>query len=59
MSKIILMKYFPPARPKLVLKLKTLGIILKFGTFGISNIHISILVSKIIFLRYLPAIKPN
>ena len=43
-------------RPKLVQKLKVPRIeieILKFGTFGISNMSISILMLKIIFMKYL------
>ena len=32
---------------------------LKFGTFDISNPPISILMSKIIFMKYLPSVRPK
>ena len=93
---MIFIKYLPPVKPKLVPKLKVLGIylnlahlnskyvdldfnvknnfyeifpnsyvqigpkinyaqnLLKFGPFDISNMPISILISKIIFIKYLP-----
>ena len=43
------MKYLPPVTPKLISKLKMLWK-LKFGIFDISNIAMSILMSKIIFI---------
>ena len=54
MSKIIFKKYLPPVRPKLVPKLKILRIYWNLGKFDISNIPISILMSKIIFIKRLP-----
>ena len=52
MSKIIFLKYLPPVRPKLVPNLKMLRIYWILGTFDISNIQIFILMSKIIFIKY-------
>ena len=73
MPKIIFMKHLPSVRPKLVPKLKMLNLVnialwikmknawnlLKFGTFDFSNMPISILMSKIIFLKYLTIIRPK
>ena len=59
MSKIIFIKYLPPVRPKLVPKLKNAQNSLKFSTFDISNISISIFISKMAFVKYLPAATPN
>ena len=39
------MKHLPPARPKMVPKLKML--------------KISILMSEIVFIKYLPSVRPN
>ena len=47
------MKYLTPVSPKLVLKLKFQDL-LKFGTCNISGMPASILMSKIIFTKYLP-----
>ena len=33
--------------------------LLKFGTFDISSVPISILMSKIIFVKYLPPARPK
>ena len=52
------MKYLPPVRFKLVPKLKMLRLyLLKIGTFDISNIPISILMSKMIFVKYLQPLR--
>ena len=40
-------------------KIKSAQSLLKFGTFDISNILISILMSKIIFIKYLPLLRPK
>ena len=56
-SKIIVMKYLAPVRPKLVLKLKFQDL-LKFGTCNISGMPISIFMSKGIFIKYLPPVGP-
>ena len=53
------MKYLLPVRPKLVPKLKMLRIFLKFGAFDGSNIPISILMSKIILMKYFYPISIN
>ena len=45
-------KYLPPVKPKLVPRLKMLRIFLKFGTFDVSNIPLSTLMSKIILIKY-------
>ena len=39
-------------------KIKNGQNLLKFGLIGISNISISILMSKIIFMKYLPSVRP-
>ena len=44
------MKYLPPFSPET----KSAQNLLKFGTFGISNMSLSILLSKRIFINYLP-----
>ena len=53
------MKYLPPAKSKLVPKLKMLRIYWNLGTFDISNIPILILMWKIIFIKYLPFARPK
>ena len=53
------MKYLLPVRPKLVPKLKMFGVFLKFGAFDVSNIPISILMSKIILIKYFYQISVN
>ena len=54
----LFMKYLPPVRFKLVPKLKMLRLyLLKIGTFDISNVPISILMSKIIFVKYLQPLR--
>ena len=40
-------------------KIKTAHNLLKFGTFDISNMSISILISKMIFVKYLPPVRPK
>ena len=40
-------------------KTKNAQKLLKFGTFNISNMRISILMSKIIFMKHLPNVKPR
>ena len=46
---MIFMKYLPPVRAEIGPKIKSAQNLLKFGTFDVSNIPISILRSKIIF----------
>ena len=53
------MKYLLPVRSKLVPKLKMLRIFLKFGASDVSNIPISILMSKIILMKYFYQISIN
>ena len=53
------MKYLLHVRPKLVPKLKMLRIFLKLGAFDASNIPISILMSKIILMKYFYQISIN
>ena len=59
MSKVIYMKYLPPVRPKLVLKIKSAQNLLKFDLIDISDMPISILMSKIILIKYLPPVRPK
>ena len=40
-------------------KFKNAQNLLKFGAFDISNIPISILMSKVIFIKYLPPVQPK
>ena len=40
-------------------KIKNAQNVLKFSTFDISNILISILMSKVIFIKYLPPVRPK
>ena len=40
-------------------KIKSAQNLLKFGTFDISNMPVSILMSKMIFIKCLPRITPN
>ena len=40
-------------------KIKNGQDLLKFGTFDISNNPISMLMSKMVFMKYLPAARPN
>ena len=47
------MKYLPPARLKLVPKVYVQNL-LKFSTFDNANIPILVLMSKIVFMKYLP-----
>ena len=47
------MKYLPSVRLKLIPKIKNAQNLLKFGTFDISNMLISILVPKMTFIKYL------
>ena len=49
------MKYLTPVRSKI----KNTQNLLKFGTFNISNIPISILMARIIFMKYLPPASPK
>ena len=57
--KKIFMTYLSPVRPKLVSKFKMFRFLMKFGTFDISNMSVSILVSKMIFIKYLPPVRPK
>ena len=59
MCKLIFIKYLLPANPKLVPKLKNTQNLLKFSTFDILDISISILMSKMVFMKYLPAARPK
>ena len=59
MSKMIFIKYLPPARLKFFSKIKSAYIFWKLGTFDISNKQISILKSKLIFMKYLPLVRPK
>ena len=52
MSKIIFMKYLPPARLKLFSKLKTAQNLLEFSTSNISSVSVTFLMSKIIFMKF-------
>ena len=52
MSKIIFMKNLPPCQAKIGPKTKNAQNLLKFGTFDIPNMPISILMSKIIYMKY-------
>ena len=40
-------------------KIKNAQNLLNFGTLDISNIPISILMSKMMFMKYLPTVRPN
>ena len=53
------MSNLPPVRPKMVPKLKNAYNLFKFGTCDIWNIPISILMSKIVFIKYLPPVWPK
>ena len=55
------MKYLSPAMPKLVPKLKKIRMEVNqnFGVFDILNMPISILMSKMIFMKYLPIVRPK
>ena len=61
MSKMIFIKYLPPVscwaqiRPKI----KSVSNLLKLKIFDISNMQISLLMSKIIFVKYLPFARPK
>ena len=54
MSKIIFMKYLPPVRPKTFPKSKNAQNLLKIDTCDTSNIPISILMLKNIFILFGP-----
>ena len=56
MSKIIFIKHLPH-EAQISPKIETVQNLLKFGIFDISNIPILILMSKMIFMKYLPAIR--
>ena len=58
MSKIIVMKYLAPVRPKLVLKLKYQDL-LKFGTCNISGMPISIFMSKAVLSNIYHLLGPS
>ena len=47
------------SRLKIRFKITNAQNLLKFDTFDISNIPILILMSKIIFVKYLPAVRSN
>ena len=53
------MKYLPPVRPPIAPKIKNAQDLLKLGTNSISGMPISILISKIIFIKYLPPVGPK
>ena len=59
MSRIIFINYLPPVRSKIGPKIKSAQNLLKFGSFDISNMPISILMSKMIFIKYLPVVSPK
>ena len=59
MSKLIFIRYLLPAKPKLVPKFKNTQKFVKFDTFAILDMSISILMSKMVFMKYLPAATPN
>ena len=40
-------------------KIKNAQNLLKLGTFDISNMQVSILISKIILMKYLPHVRPK
>ena len=52
-------KIFTICSAQIVPKIRSTQNLLKFGTFHISNIPISILMSKIIFIKYLPLLRPK
>ena len=54
MSKIIFMTYLPPVRPKIFPKSKNAQNLLKIDTCDTSNIPISILMLKNIFILFGP-----
>ena len=49
------MQYLPPVRSKI----KNAQNLSKFGTSNISSMLISILMSKIIFMKYSPPVRPK
>ena len=53
------MKYLPFVRPKLVQKIKNAQNLQKFDIFNILSMPISTLMLKIIFMKHLPALRPN
>ena len=59
MSKIIFKKYFYHLLGQISPKIKNAQDLLNFGKFDISNILISIPMSKIIFIKYLPPVRPK
>ena len=59
MSKIIFMKYFITFQAQIGLKIKNAEDLLKFGTSGILSVPISISMSKITFMKYLPPVRPK
>ena len=59
MSKIIFKKYFYRLLGQISPKIKNAQDLLNFGKFDISNILISIPMSKIIFIKYLPLVRPK
>ena len=59
MSKIIFYEIFTTCEAQNGLKIKNAQNLLKFRICDISNIPISILMSKIIFIEYLPPVQPK
>ena len=57
MSKIIFMKYLLPVLS--VSTIENAQKLLKFGTVDISNMSVSILMSKMIFIKNLPPVRPK
>ena len=54
------MKYLPPVcQAHIGPKIENAQDLLKFDSFDILNISTSILMSKIIFIKYLPPVRPK
>ena len=50
---------FTTCQAQISSKIKSVQSLLKFGTFNISKILILILMTKIVFIKYLPAVRPK
>ena len=59
MSTINFMKSLSPVRPRFVPKFKNAQNLSKFGRFDILDIPISILMSRMVFMKYLAAVRSN
>ena len=57
MPKIIFMKYLPSCQDKIGPKTKNAQNLLKLGTYDISNKPVSILMSEIVYIKYLAIVK--